>query len=200
MFKPIKRLILKTRLNPKERSNLNLNLGNVVIDENRIKPDFQILEKYQNFSSEILRLSLIGVGAYAFLFKEIFAKKPEEAKPLVELVQKSPLNKYLIVAGIIFFAMAAACTLVHRYYSSDLMAFHIRYLRIKKYISDAHEIFEETPKGTATLEEAREEKEDRDVILQLCEFMIACSAIFLGLGVVCTAVALVVSFFRIGPA
>ena len=150
--------------------------------------------KYQNFSSEILRLSLIGIGVYAFLFKEIFAKKPEEAKYLAEFVQRSRLNKYLIVVSIISFAIAATCTLVHRYYSSDLMAYHIRYLRIKKYLSDAPESFNGTPDEKAALEVAREEKEDRDVILQLCEFMIACSAIFLGLGAVFIAVALVVSF------
>ena len=143
---------------------------------------------------------MIGIGVYAFLFKEIFAKKPEEAKSLAELVERSLLNKYLIVTSIIFLATAAACTLVHRYYSSDLMAYHIRYLRIKKYLSDAPESFKETPDGKDALKVAEEEKEDRDVILQLCEFMIACSAIFLGLGTICIAIALVASFFGIAAA
>src|SRR6267143_2507500 len=102
MFKPIRRFILWTRIKPGDRTALNINLGNVKIEEDRIKPDFQILEKYQNFSSEILRLSLIGIGVYAFLFKEIFTKKPEDAKSLADLIVRNRLNKYFIIASILF--------------------------------------------------------------------------------------------------
>ena len=190
MFKPIKWLILKTRFNPENRPHININLGSVLLDENVIKPDFQILEKYQNFSSEILRLSLIGIGAYAVLFEWTFARKPEDTKALAQLFQSNPLNKYLVIASITFFAAAAASSLVHRYYSSDFMAYHIRFLRIKKYLEQNYE--------EQSFIVAAEEKQDRDVILQLCEFMIACSSIFLGLGVICIATALILTFF--GPA
>ena len=94
------------------------------INDAQIKYDFELLDRSQNFSSEILRLSLIGIGAYAFLLKE--------ANVYFLKIKATPEIKWISVLSILLFAFAVDCSLLHRYYSSDFMAYHIRYLRIKK--------------------------------------------------------------------
>ena len=184
MLKLIKEIVSATR--SKKPEELNLNLGNTKIDENLVKVDFQIIDKYQSFSSEILRISLIGIGVYAFLLKDV--------NDVFQKISKSGNLKIFSIISIISFAIAVACTLVHRYYSSDFMAYHIRYLRLKQSLIDASLNLSEEIKEKIE-EELKLEKSDRDVILQLCEVMIAGSAFFLGLGTICLAVSLLTIIF-----
>jgi hypothetical protein len=92
-------------------------LSTVVLDEKYIKPDIAVNEKYQNFSSEVLRLSLAGLGVFGFLFKNVFKEMPHFPKVLSGL-------------AMVFFGIAAAAALCHRYFSSDAIACQIKYLRL----------------------------------------------------------------------
>lgn len=176
MFILIKKLVLSTKFKTEEKPELNL--GRIAISENQTKVDFQILDKYQSFSSEILRLSLIGIGAYAFLLKDASEVFKNISRPLS-------------IISIVSFALAAACSLVHRYYSSDCMAYHIRYLRLKKFPEE----FPEDDHKNSAATQSGDEKSERDVTMQLCEAMIAGSAIFLGLGTICLAISLLQTLF-----
>lgn len=49
-------------------------LSDIPIHEDNYKVDFIILDKYQNFSSEILRLSLLGLAIYGFLITDVIFK------------------------------------------------------------------------------------------------------------------------------
>src|SRR5437899_13092822 len=104
MFKPIKTLLLTLFEKPEK---LSLNLGRIEIKEAQIKYDFELLDRYQKYSSEILRLSLIGIGAYAFLLKE-------GNGDFFRLIANNPTSKYFSVGSIASFALAVACTLIHR--------------------------------------------------------------------------------------
>lgn len=42
-------------------------LSEIPIEENIYKADLTVLEKYQSFSSELLRLSLLSLAGYGFL-------------------------------------------------------------------------------------------------------------------------------------
>jgi hypothetical protein len=97
-------------------------LATVKVDEDLIKPDLALMEKYQNFSSELLRLSLLGLGVFGFLFKgkEYFSK----------LSGSHLLEKGLSGLSIICFAIGVGAALFHRYYSTDSLARQIRYLRL----------------------------------------------------------------------
>ncbi len=179
MLESIKKLVFKTR--SKKSKNLGLNLGRIEIKENQVKSDFQIIDKYQSFSAEILRLALIGIGAYAYLLKD--------SNSIFRTDSITPAIKVLSIISIVSFALAVVSTLIHRYYSSDFMAYHIRYLRLKEY--EENPLEEQTPEIMCKVKtEAETEAEDRNDILQLCEVMIASSAIFLGLGTICLAISL----------
>jgi hypothetical protein len=93
------------------------------LEENDFKPDFEIADRYINFSSELLRLSLFaisGIGALIILYIE----KKEE-------VQLTDYDKWWIILIISLFALTAGVSLFHRFYASDSMSYHIAYLRKK---------------------------------------------------------------------
>lgn len=184
MFKPIKKLVLATRFE-REKAELGINLGRIEINE-VVQSDYELLDRYQSFTSELLRLSLIGIGVYAFLLKDL--------NETFRRIADNPTTKWLSLFSISFLALAAACSLVHRYYSSDFMAYHIRYLRIRKALKDFPDEFNKTDKENA-LKIAQSEKGDRNVILQLCEVMIAGSSLFLGLGTLSLAASLITALF-----
>jgi hypothetical protein len=173
MLKLVRNLVLATRF--RKTRNLDLNLGRIELSDAELKYDFELTDRYQNFSSEVLRLSLIGIGVYAFLLKEVGG--------FSSTLKASPSGRWFSVASIFLFALATACSLVHRYYSSDSMAVHIRYLRLKKVLSHG------TNDENVALE-ASHEKSERNAMFQLCEVMIGCSAASLGLGTAFLAVSL----------
>ena len=91
-------------------------------------------------------------------------------------------------------ALAVAITLVHRYYSSDFMAYHLRYLRLKCYLDDQPSDSSTSDVMVAS-EEAEKERSDRNDVAQLCELMIASSALFFGVGITAMAISLLTIIF-----
>src|SRR5687768_3020567 len=56
------------------RTLRNKYLSEIPIEENNYKADFNILEKYQSFSSEVLRLALLALAIYGFLITNVIFK------------------------------------------------------------------------------------------------------------------------------
>ena len=54
----------------KTESNAAAKLG--YLDERAYKPEMELADRYQAFTAEILRLSLLGIAVFGFLFKEVF--------------------------------------------------------------------------------------------------------------------------------
>jgi hypothetical protein len=170
----IRRIIKWIKRKFKRKNKPDLNLGQFEIDTERLSSDFEVLDKYLSFSSELLRLSLLGIAALAFLLKEMFtASQPDQINRYVAVISGSRSMR----VSIVFFAIAAASALAHRYYSSDSMACQIRYLRLKK-AADSDK------KNDAIQKEKNSEKEKRDSLLVLGGVLLALSTISLGLGAI----------------
>ena len=90
--------------------------GTAPIDEDRYKGDFELLDRYQKFSEELLRLSLGGIAVVGF-----FIEKCKD-----EIVRSS---KWTIIVALVGLALSAMGALVHRYYSADGMFHHLRAIR-----------------------------------------------------------------------
>jgi uncharacterized membrane protein len=91
------------------------------ITDNHYKPDFEIADRYINFSSELLRLSILAITAIATLiFFTIKSSSEYDFNPTV--------TNYLI-STLLLFAVTAAAALFHRFYASDFLSYHISYLR-----------------------------------------------------------------------
>jgi hypothetical protein len=107
-------------------SNSNPSLGNIEAPAS-FKDDIGILDRYQAFSSEILRISLLALsGLGALIFKIFFDKD------FLTSGFQSPFVRVGIMAASIAFGVAAAAALLHRYCSSDSMSCQLQLLRLEK--------------------------------------------------------------------
>ncbi|HEV7844106.1 MAG TPA: hypothetical protein VGO69_10450 [Pyrinomonadaceae bacterium] len=158
-------------------------LANVKLDEGTMKCDFQLTDKYQGYSSELLRLPLLGIGVFGFLLKENFINAGSNGA-----------IKFMLSFSAVCFALAAALALFHRYVSTDSIATHIRYLRLEKSIDPKTSIFDEKDKRYL-LQERYKERVYWRRDLKLSDWSLKSSAILLGLGASCLAFALILILY-----
>ncbi len=90
------------------------------MNEHDYKPDFEILDRYVKYSSEILRISMIIIAAMGSvsILKENFK---------IEEFSKCSINSFKL--SIVFLAIAILFSLAHRYFATDYMSSHIITLR-----------------------------------------------------------------------
>lgn len=93
----------------------------IPIDEKQYKVDFDIANGYINFSSELLRLSLLAITGFGAL---ILIRDKNE--PIVSNLLQKP--SFLIISMFLF-TLCACATLFHRYFASDSMSWYISWLR-----------------------------------------------------------------------
>jgi hypothetical protein len=106
-------------------------LSEIPVDEDTYKVDFQVLDRYQSFSAELLRLALLGLTAYGFLLVNVFFEvAPGGAAPGARLAQLDQGIEFFVV-GAFALVVSAACSLGHRYFSTDCMTHHVRKLRLR---------------------------------------------------------------------
>ena len=84
------------------------------VPENTYKADLELLSKYQSYSTELLRLSLLGLSVFGVMLSRGILKNT---------------NKYIVVASIVCFGVSIACSLYHRYYSTEGLMYHILWIR-----------------------------------------------------------------------
>src|SRR5580692_5105395 len=106
------------------------------ISEVDYKPDFDILDRYLNFSSELSRISLLAIGG----FGAILLAKMKNESPCASIG-----NLNFLFISICFFGLCSAFSLFHRFFASDCMSWHIAYLRAKA--NENHKKAEEEKKG-----------------------------------------------------
>ncbi len=78
------------------------------------------MDRYINFSSELLRISLLAIGGFGTIIL-IKLKNESNAIPLNHLI--------FLYISICCFAVCAGLALFHRFYASDCMSWHISFLR-----------------------------------------------------------------------
>lgn len=100
-------------------------LGLIEIGDKAFEHDLSVSSKYQAFSTELLRLSLLGIAALGFLLKEIVFNEKNSAR-ITELSSKlsSPFTVCLSLLG-----LSALAALLHRYTGPDSIACHLSSLR-----------------------------------------------------------------------
>jgi len=96
-------------------------LGLQALEEDLYKADMELLDKYQSFSSELLRLSLSGIGAIGILLG-LFLKDLGQSIEVFARIS--------IIASAVCFGACVISSLLHRYYSTEGMFYHIRSLRV----------------------------------------------------------------------
>ncbi len=84
---------------PKEE----LPLGLMQLPNNTFEHDLAVSNKYQSFSTELLRLSLLGIAAIGFLVANILAK---------DVPHSNSYLKYFLSASLACLGLSAGCALL----------------------------------------------------------------------------------------
>jgi hypothetical protein len=160
-------------------------LTEVPVSEELYKADLAVTDRYQTFSTELLRLSLLGIGVFGFLLKEVILNekvRTDYLQPFVEV-------RGWFVAGLAALAGSAAFALAHRYVSSDCIAYQVRYLRLKS-ARDAllNEQGDANESARERNDEMQIEKGRLAVRLKRGGHALGVSALCLGIGVLCIAI------------
>jgi hypothetical protein len=88
-----------------------------------------MLDRYQAFSAEILRIALLGLSGLGFFVSSflVVAKKTAAERTL----NVPDEAKYWVIASAVAFGCSAAAALFHRYCSTNSMACQLRILRLE---------------------------------------------------------------------
>jgi len=141
------------------------------------KHDLDLSDRYQNFSGEILRLSILGVGGIGFLLVNVFLTKGQQRVPLS---RDEPVFSWLAAASLFCLGVSAAASLAHRYFATDCLSYHLSAMR-KKAVGD-------------TSEEVRTAIDGRNRIFGLSKWSLISASIFLATGTILLALAFVFGF------
>src|SRR5918995_2046278 len=144
------------------------------LDEKMYKAELDLVDKYQSFVAELLRLALLGIAVFGFLYQTALENDAniDAAKDLAAL-------------GIFMFGISAASALIFRFFAIEGARFYIQALRSTPFRNDGTQELR-TPEQS---ERAKESLETRFRKVVICRWSKATAAIALGLGGVLEAVA-----------
>jgi hypothetical protein len=144
-----------------------------------LKHDWELLDRYQAFSAELLRMSLAGIAAVGFLVTALAGKGS------LQNISGVPLTSRLAMGvGLLALGLSAGAALAHRFVSSDSMAYHVSVLRMQL-------------RGRADTDIASE-KAARNKRFKLSSALLSAAASFLSIGALALAVSFIALLKKIG--
>lgn len=108
-------------------------LADLCLTEDNYKPDFEMTAKYQAFSGEILRISLLGIGLYGFLLSH-----GGGVGTVGKIVDATISHRILIAVSLVLFGCAAVCSLAHSHYTSTCLGYQLHIARYLKRLDLDH--------------------------------------------------------------
>jgi hypothetical protein len=150
------------------------------LEETKYRAELELVDRYQSFTAELLRLSLLGIAVFGFLYKIIF-----EAK--LDLSKLSQTPPRLAAIGVLMFGISALAALVFRFFAAEGARFYIEALR-----------FTLTNADCAQKECATESLARRYQKVLICRWSKAIAASALALGGVLEAVAVFLFILDLG--
>jgi hypothetical protein len=155
----------------------NSTLGLIDLPEGSFKHDLSITDRYQSFSAELLRLALLGIAGIGFLLANVFVK--DVSNPSYKaFVGTSEVRSYLI-KSLWCLGLSSVFALLHRYFSTDSMACHLRYVRLRE------------RKGCGDRPKANKEKRGRQWRFHVSYWLLWVSAVLLGTGAILLALSFI---------
>lgn len=181
--------------NTTKMTRQRLGITGIIIDEQSYRLDVELIDKYQAFSAELLRLALLGITGVGLLLVTILTKRIEELNPVL----LAPLTKIFLSISVLFFSFSSLFALAHRYYSTNGLFHHIRALKIKKKL-DLKDKDKELQENEITYLENRlgQEESSKNRRYQFAGYCVYTSAFFLGIGAFALAFGLAQALFQGG--
>jgi hypothetical protein len=144
------------------------------LDEDRYKAELDLVDRYQLFVAEMLRLSLGGLAIFGFIYEKMFS--PTSLNATAPFATQA---KTAAAVGVLLLGICAASALVFRYFATEGARYYIEALRFAP-PSDATDV----PRSSKSLQIRRKR-------VKICKISKAFSAVSLGLG----GVLIAASFF-----
>jgi len=88
------------------------------LQEDKYKVELELVDRYQTFVGELLRLSLLGIAVFGYLYKITFENNAN-----------MEIAKYPAAAGVVMFGICALTALIFRYFATEGARFYIQALR-----------------------------------------------------------------------
>jgi len=164
-------------------SDLKKPLGLIPVPDELVKRDFEVLDRYQAFSSELLRIALLAIPSLGFLLTYFFLHHDD--KVYLNAFRDAHV-RFCSSAALVCFGISSAFALAHRYISTDSMTCHLICLRLA--IRNA-----EGDAQTAKIERAA-----RDRRFVQSAFVLGASAFAIFIGAILLAVAFAYAINYIG--
>jgi hypothetical protein len=142
-------------------------LGLIEVAEGIYAADLALLDRYHGFSSELLRLALIGIAAFGFLLEQFDVSALSEG------------TRWMAGVSMGLLVLSTAASLAHRYLSSDGMFHHIRLVRR---CLRADKLPAEDPAVLALKKECAVDRRTRGQRYKLAGRLLGASSVFLALG------------------
>jgi hypothetical protein len=90
------------------------------------KAEVAVIDRYQKYSAELLRISLLGIAVLGFFFQRVATLNDISS-------DGKKVTLWCMGIAAAMFAVAAAACLAHRYYSTDVLDFRFRILKGEHY-------------------------------------------------------------------
>ena len=137
----------------------------VKLEEGKYRAELELVDRYQSFVAELLRLSLAGIAVFGFLYEYLISST-------------NVLANVLAAFGVLMFGISAASALVFRFFASEGARFYIEALR-----------FTRANAGHEQKERAKKSLDIRDEKVRICRTSKGIAAVTLALGGVLEAFA-----------
>jgi hypothetical protein len=89
------------------------------LEEREYRAELELVDRYQAFVAELLRLSLAGIAVFGFLYEYLISST-------------NVLANVLAAFGVLMFGISAASALVFRFFASEGARFYIEALRFTR--------------------------------------------------------------------
>jgi hypothetical protein len=136
------------------------------LEEREYKAELELVDRYQAFVAELLRLSLAGIAVFGFLYEYLISST-------------NVLANVLAAFGVLMFGISAAGALVFRFFAAEGARFYIEALRFTPAKADCAQ----------NKERARKSLDIRDERVRICRTSKGIAAVALALGGVSEAFA-----------
>lgn len=171
--------------------------GGLPLDREEYEADLAVVDKYQSFSAELLRLSLLGIAGYGFLIANIVLKTASPTQESVFLQQFSERGSvWALIVGSASLGFAAVTALGHRYFATDCVTHFVRRVRATKRRTA---LPDGDPEHRSLAEIVTHEQLSLERDVGFCRWLLLSSSLFLVAGAVCVALSFAFTLFGVRP-
>lgn len=161
--------------------------GGMPLPKEQYEADFAVVEKYQSYSAELLRLSLLGIAGYGFLIADIALKvtsKADEYLLLSSFLEAKTI--WVLILGAVALGISSASALGHRYFATDCITHFVRRLRAEK---KRDELAEASMQWDSFAQIIKNEQRSLEKDVETCRWLLITASLFLVIGAACVAIA-----------